>query len=262
MRKHVQIKNIALLLLCMVTILMIPMWAYAKKLSAEYENPDTGNEVYISDEADLLSKREEKKLVEDMKGLTDFYTVGFFTVEDNPYNRVFSLAEDLSDSMGGKDRVIVLIDMDTREICVDSYGKARDIITTSMADVIADNIYSYASDGDYYECASAAFEQIEDLVEGERIAMPMKYINNFLIAFFIALFVNFLLLRTSTKIRKASMNEMLSGSVYQCNINNPVAVFSTQTKVYSPPSSSSSGGGHSGGGHSGGGGHSSGSHRF
>ena len=151
--------------------------------------------------------------------------------------------------------------MDNRYLYIDSYGrKMRKYITSSRADTITDNIYYYATDEEYYVCAQQAFEQIYAVLQGQRIAQPMKYISNALLAFALSMLILFFIIRISSSRRKATDKELLSGIYNSVNLYNAESHFTHQTKTYSPQSSGSSGGGHSGGG--GGGGHSGGGHSF
>ena len=151
--------------------------------------------------------------------------------------------------------------MDNREIYIFSDGAIYRTVTKSYAESITDNVYSYASKGNYYRCASEAFEQINTLLAGQKIAQPMKNISNVLLALILAALINYFLAMRTAGSAKASSKEILNSISTQFSFRNAQKCLTKQDKVYSPPSSSS-GGGHSGGG---GGGHSSGGgggHRF
>ena len=99
-------------------------------------------------------------------------------------------------------------------------------------------------------------EQILALMEGRRIAQPMKYICSALLAIILALLINYFIAMFYSRQRKTNIKNIISGIYANASITNPRVSFSHQTKTYSPPSSSSGGGsgGGGGGGHSGGGG--------
>lgn len=88
-----------------------------------------------------------------------------------------------------------MIDMDNRNIWIHSNGAIYRTITKSYADTITDNVYTYASAQDYYGCASEAYTQMATLLAGRRIAQPMKYISNALLALIIALLINYFVVR-------------------------------------------------------------------
>lgn len=231
-----------------------------------YTNQETGYEVVIEDNADLLSDSEEKQLLDRMKPVTEYGNIAFVTIDYNIYSSTKNYAQHYTDEhFGNESCVLFLIDMDEHEIYIDTKGAMRKWITSAHAYTITDNVYTYASSGDYYGCGYRAFEQIHTLLEGGRIAQPMKYISNVLLAIIIAMLINYFLVMTFSKKHKASTNELMSGIYRKVDILHPQATFSNQTKKYVPRSSSGGGGGGShsgGGGHSGGGSHSGGGHRF
>ena len=156
---------------------------------------------------------------------------------------------------------LFVIDMDQRNIWIHSDGAVYEVITTAYANTITDNVYRYASKGDYYGCASEAFRQIHELLRGRRIAQPMKYISNALLALILALLVNYGLVIGFTRLRKPKKEEILASIHRRFDYRNLHAVYTHQTKIYDPVSGGSSGGGSSSGGgggssSGGGGGHS------
>lgn len=223
-----------------------------------YTNEDTGYEAVIDDDAGLLSREEKVKLQEDMEKITEWGNVAFVTTDDNIYVETKYYAEAYYyNTFDNSSATIFLIDMDERNIWIYSNGKIYKTITKSYADTITDNVYRYASDGKYYECGSEAFKQIYTLLNGQRIAQPMKYISNAFLAVILALIINYFIVRKLSSPRKVKRKELLRSMMYHCTVTEPNADFKYQTKKYDPPSSSShgsSGGGGGGGGHSGGGG--------
>lgn len=252
------VRKLATMILTLL-LLLIPGTAV---FASAYENPDTYYEVIICDEADLLTDEEEETLLEDMKPITEYGNVAFVSISENPYHSTKSYAREFYESYFGQDSgTVFLIDMDERYIWIQSDGAIYKRITTSYADTITDNVYSYASDQEYYCCASKAYSQIYTLLEGGKIAQPMKYICNLLLAVILALLINFFIVMWYSRSKKASASELLTGIYHKVDILNPTVTHTHQTKRYSPQSSGG-GGGHSGGG--GGGGHSGGGggHRF
>lgn len=235
----------------------------------DYQNQTTGYRFVIEDEAELFSNNTEDEmqdLMRLMNEITDSCNVALVTIDDNPYVSTESYARYKNEELFGSstnNAVIFVIDMDERMLLIDSMGSTRKTITSSYCNTITDNVYRYASDGDYYTCAYETFDQIQTLLAGRRIAQPMKYICNVFLAIVLAMLINFFVVRISCGKKKASSSEVLSGIFQQVNTSDFRADFINQTKTYSPQSSGGSGGG-GGGGHSGGGGggHSSGGHRF
>lgn len=225
----------------------------ASVYASVYENQDTNYEVIIDDQADLLTDAEEADLLEDMKPITEYGNVAFVSISDNPYHSTETFAREFYRQYFAQNSgTVFLIDMDHRYIWIHSDGAVYKRITTSYANTITDNVYSYASDQDYYDCASNAYEQIYTLLEGGKIAQPMKYICNLLLAIILALLINFFIVMWYSRSKKASTSEVLTGIYHKVDILNPTVNHTHQTKRYSPQSSGSSGG-HSGGGGGGGG---------
>ena len=225
-----------------------------------YTNSETGYSVIIEDDASLLSNDEKIQLAETMKDITPYGSVAFKSISYNPYSSTSSFVEKYYHSLFGTGSgTVFLIDMDNRNIWIYSDGSIYSTITTAYANVITDNVYAYASDKDYFTCANKAFIQEAALLQGRRISQPMKYISNALLAIAIAILINYFIVRQTSRVRKASDNEIVNGVFANNAFNNVSVNFIRQTRTYSPRSSSSSGssGGHSGGG-GGGGGHSGG----
>lgn len=157
---------------------------------------------------------------------------------------------------GSESGTIFVIDMDNRNIWIHSNGAINRTINKAYAETITDNVYTYASDADYYICAMKVYEQEYTLLQGRKIAQPMKYISNALLAIVIAVVINYIIVRVYSSKKKASTKSLMNGLFEYRAFNNCNVVFTHQTKTYSPRESSSGGssGGGGGGGSSGGGG--------
>ena len=217
---------------------------------------DSGYGIYIEDDADLLSDSEEAALYYHMEPITAYGNVAFKSISANSSSTA-SYAKNYYYSMFGSDSgTVFLIDMDNREIYIYSNGAIYKRITKSYANTITDNVYTYASKGDYLTCASKAFDQIATLLDGGRIAQPMKYITNALIAIILAFIINFIIIKVYSRRTKTKNKDILLNIFSKCEIDNANEVFTHHTKVYGPPSSSGGSRGGGGGGSGGGGGHS------
>lgn len=252
-------KKFSIILASIIFALLIPINCFAD--NADYRNTDTGYSIVIEDDADLLTASEEKRLLAVMEPITEYSNVAFHTTDYDSYSTVEAYAGKYLNNLFGRgaDATVFIIDMDKRKVCVYSDGATLNIVTRDYADTITDNIYSYASSGDYYSAAVEVFSQIDTLLKGGKIAQPMKYICNFLLAIIFAIFVNYFIVTQSSKAKKATNAELLIYADKKYS-NSPATAYLTYTsKVYNPPSSSSSGGSSGGGGGSSGGG---GSHSF
>lgn len=251
-------RRICKLLLPLVPVLFIlTVPFYAKASGPVYVNPDSGFEVIIDDDADLLTEEEEGRVLEAMKPISDYSTVSFVTTLNDGGSET-RFAQNYNDSLAGNTKVLFLIDMATRQIYIDSTGSMRNTITGAASRTITDNVYRYASKQQYCECAAEAFEQINALCEGNRIAQPMKHINNFLIAVMISLVLNYIFVRVSSKQKETKNLELLDGVLHRIEVVNPQSELISVRREYNSGSSGSGGGGGGGGG----GGHSGGGHGF
>lgn len=246
-----------LLFLC----LLLPV--YPASASALYQDDETGYVVIIEDDAELLTPAEEAELALVMLRITPYGNVALKTIQSNSYS-TYSYAYDYYEyTFGSASGTLFLIDMDNRELCIHSSGYNYRVITNAYGDTITDNVYRYASSGDYYTCCCKAFEQVFSLLEGQRIAQPMKYICNALLAVILALLFTYFLVRQSAASNRVSKQARFSNVKTSFSIANQSAIKVKTSKVYSAPKSHG-GGGHSGGSHShgghSGGGHSHGGH--
>lgn len=234
----------------------------AKAASITLSNQETGYLVIVEDDADLLSDEEEEQLALEMQEITAYGNVAFKSISYNEHSASYFAREYYHETFHQESGTLFLIDMDNREIYIFSDGAVYQTITVAYANIITDNVYTYASDGDYYSCASKAYHQIYTLLSGQKIAQPMKYISNALLALILAALINYFIVRLLSGSSKPGTSEILNSISTKYAFVHPNMTLTNQTKVYSPPSSSGGGGGggHSGGGggHSGGGG----GHRF
>ncbi len=229
-----------------------------------YENPTTGYKVFIDDAAGLLSEAELERLAGDpdgMLGITDYGNVGFATTDYNPYSADSYADSWLRSYLGTQSSVLFLIDMDNRRIQVQANNGSRNTIggriTTSYANTITDNVFEYATDGDYYGCATEAFRQVYTVLEGGRIAQPMKYICNALLALALGMLTCYFIAKATSSAKRTTDSEMLMYTNNRVDYTPPTLTYTHTEKKYHPRSSGG-GGGHGGGGGGGshGGGHS------
>ena len=252
-------RTIALVVLVLMIFTMV---ASSLKVFAASLTPVTDG-VWISDDADLLTDEEEAQLLEIMKPITAYGKVGFYTTNvNNSYNTKALAEETYYKNFNNDSGLLFVIDMDERYIHIATNGLIYKHVTSGKASTITDNAYKYASDGDYFGCAKSVYEQAFTVLEGGRIAEPMKIASNAILSLLLGMMICFWYAYFHSNMHKATESELVRGA--KCTFNN--RVISTKkthtTKTYDPPSSSggSSGGGGGGGGgggfSGGGGGHS------
>ena len=200
-------------------------------------------QLIIEDDANLLTGSQKELLEEDMAKLTEYGNIIFKSIKTNTKTTASYAKSYYNGRFGSRSGTLFLIDMDNRKIYIFSNGENYNKITDSKAETITDNIYELATDKKYYECAKEAYNEILIVLEGGKIAEPMKYISNGVLAVMIALFVNFAIFKIATNNKKASRNEQIKECESLFEHTTPVATKTGSHRVYSPRSSSSGGGG-------------------
>lgn len=247
-------------MLVMVWMCVLPVRAENEEGNMIFSNPDTGYDAIIEDDASLLTAEEQARLLIEMQEITQYGNVAFKTIKYNSRGSSETYIKDYYYGMFGTDSgTVFLIDMDYRNIWIHSNGAIYKVINKGYANTITDNVYTYASDADYYTCAFRVFEQELALLQGQQISQPMKYASNAFLAIIIALLINYFIVKIFSNAKKPSEAQLIEGLFVEQKLSDFCADFSHETKRYSPQSSGSGGGGGSsggGGGGGGGGGHS------
>ena len=134
-------RYIYLLVAVVACILFVP-----KEILANSYNPET-----VFDYADLLTEEEE----EDLRYLSEEFeqydmSVIFLTTSNAEGHTSRTYSDDFYDDNNFKpDGVLFLIDMDNREIYVNTVGVGIDIIDDDEIEEILDAGYMYVGDGEY-----------------------------------------------------------------------------------------------------------------
>ncbi len=148
--------------------------------------------------------------------------------------------------------------MGQRNIWIHCNGSIYKVINKAYAYTITDNVYRHATKGDYYRCAEEAFDEARILLEGGKIAQPMKHISNALIALVIALLINFMVLIAQRRRKVPSQKEVFKAMSTTIGLTILAREMTKSKKTRHVESSSggsySSGGGGGGSYHSSGGG--------
>ena len=243
--------------LVLTLVLLVP--------SAAFADEDNGYRVIIEDGADLFTDSQEAALREQLQGILPYGSAAIVTNDE--YNSdAAALAESkFREYFRDDSATLLMIDMYNRRIQIFSDGAIYKTITRAKANEITDNIYTYATDGDYYMAAKKTFEQIETVLSGGRITTPMKYATNAAFAIGIVLLINFIIItaqrkkKDTTTLTNALAYEGGRGRISAVQSVNAVMLSQKKSRhVESSGGSSGGGGGFSGGGGGGGGGFSSG----
>lgn len=233
--------------LCLILIIAcLPFAINVKAVSA-----DTQYEVVILDDADLLSDSETDALYSEMGQLSEYGNVMFTTTYVQGSNFESNCENTYYEWFGNEPGLNFQIDMNNRKITLSASTEMEELIG-SERDSIVDNVYHYATDGDYYRCASRCFDQVYTVINDGYIAHTMKHIDNAILAVLFALVVNYIIVFSSRK-KKASEKELVDSLDIGGEYNGASIKKGKLVKEYSPQSSDSSGSSGGGGGGGGGG---------
>ncbi len=183
-----------LVFVILISLSMFTSFAAEKKAShkrseAQYTNPETGYQVLIKDDNDLLSSSDEKKLVEEMMPLTEYGHAILWTTNINVSDYLDQARKERKACYEYDSASIFMINVGSRNICIQSYGTLYRYLSGSIARTITDNVSHYATAGDYYTCAKEAFTQMTATAHGEKIAEPMKITSYIVISIVLGLMI-------------------------------------------------------------------------
>lgn len=132
----------------------------------------------VFDQAALFSTEQMIALEEQIDALRAAWDMDFVIVTTNDAGGKTALAyaDDFYDyapdgSVGyfghgeGDDGCLFLIDMDNRELAISTYGALMPYLTDYRREALFDDIYGYAADGDYAQCASAFLSGMEGYLQ-------------------------------------------------------------------------------------------------
>ena len=241
-----------------VCLLVIMVCAFALLSVKDVNASDASNEyeyeTVILDDEYLLSDEEIDMLYDDMEEISEYGNVMFTTVNLQTSDYEQYCRDTYYEWFGNEPGVIFQIDMGNRELSLCASTGYEKLIGKER-DSIIDNVYKYATNEEYYACASYCFEQIGIVLNDGSIAHTMKHIDNGILAVLFALVINYVI-ACSLRTKKVSVKKIRSVLDTGIKYNGASIKKGKLEKEYSPQSSSSGG---SGGGGGGGGGFSGGS---
>lgn len=240
---------------------------------AQYTNPQTGYQALILDDDDLLTADEESALVQKMIPITDYGHIVFWSTSEYTFDEIEQAKNKRYNLYGYESSGIFSINMQVRKVTFQSDGAIYHMVSSSYARSITDNVSHYASSGNYYQCAAEAYDQVLTVLQGNRIAEPMKYISFIVIGLMLSFVlvvgivfgkrVNPLIKKNDDKARLIGRGMLVTSQPYaKCTDSSPrlwVQILLIFLRVAVSLGSvsgggSSRGGGGGGGGSSGGGG--------
>ena len=185
------ILNILVLLAAAVLLWPFVLDVY-NALDLGRRNDDAGeHDVFLVDEAELFSPEEERELRQQMQKPARYCAVFLMTTRDTGSKGHAAYAEwAFQRAFSDGDGILFLIDLDNRQLRLQK-NDDNPLLSTELCESITDNVYRYASAGDYYGCARSAFSQVTAVMGGSQIPQPMKHSSNLLIALCLGLMAAF-----------------------------------------------------------------------
>ena len=213
-------------------------------------NPETGYKAVIDDPADLLNG-EYGSVMSEMMRITDYCNVGFVTYNGNSSEYTLKKADTWAhETFPGGTCTVFIIDMKTRHMDIWSSDDIYETLTTSITYSITDNTSRYATNGQYEKCATETFAQMWAVLDGQKIAEPMRYISCALLAVAAAILLAYLVISARMEQEvKVSMPEIVTATA-----GAGAAIVAKKLMKVVHHESSSGGHGGGGGGFGGGGG--------
>lgn len=267
-KKPIGFRVLRILAIAAVLVMLVPfVLDLIRGLAEEESAPVPGTyRVTIVDRAELLTEAQEENLAKAMRNVAAYHPVAFFSVNYSGGRSASRLAEILFDEVfPEKNGILFLIDMDNREIWLQKANNNRNL-TTALCNTVTDNVYRYASFGNYSRCAEEAFMQVYRILNGERVPETMKHMSNLFLSLAAAVLLVFHFAAKGTGVIRPKqvfdVDDNMTGHVSTGNVKKRFLRKIVQTRSDSSfdwssggSSSGSSGGGGWSGGSSSGGGH-------
>ena len=237
------------------------LWSQVMPLVAS----DKIYEVYIEDGSGLMAAEERESLKEQLGELTVYGNMVFLDIGYHNYSSAQKYAEARYRELCGMEPgVVFLIDMYNREIWLAATGAPRNKLTSAICYEITDKTYLYATQRDYYACASETFAGVQHILEGGYLLPVMRILISLFLSLIAALIINLIRLAFSRTIQSKQKNTPTLYGMFRKKRSHK-EIYKTAKRRYHQGSSDGRGGSSSGGGggsSSGGGGFSGGGHSF
>ena len=151
------------LFLCAVLIVQFFYSSPSRYFRAD-DGADGVYEVYIDDSYGLLDSEEQENLRRIMLDLTEYGNMVFASSNSIVGNTREKARDVYQSNFGRESGVLFFIDMSNRTIWIESYGDARNALSSSVCYEITDRTYNYATGGNYYECAEETFSRVGEVL--------------------------------------------------------------------------------------------------
>lgn len=240
-----------------VLLATLMLWCCCIAVSAEEAATTGAGDLFVIDEADLLTDSEEQALNEKLATISGAYNaqVTVATIVDTGDEYVDDLIESMYDRLGlgygdGHDGILLLVAMDVREYRILSNGFAADAITLDAIDTIGSAIESDLTAENYVAAFDAYADKCDYYLNGYINGFPFAFWKNLAIALVIGLVVAWIV-TGSMKGKLKTVRKQPAATAYtkpgsmQVFMSNDLFLYSTVSRRAKESKSSSSSSGSS-----------------
>ncbi|MBR1772219.1 MAG: hypothetical protein IJ747_09350 [Lachnospiraceae bacterium] len=199
-----------------------------------YRNETTGYEVYVYDQAQVLSELDAERLAEQMKELTQYGNAVFWSVQDNPLSVSGYAEAHYLNLYGDESGILVVLDLGKERAGVYSTGRIGRAFGARERERLASSLRRSIKNGSYAPSAQVIFSRALSAVEGEFMARVTKYACNALIALILAMLINFVAVNLSSRPQWTSDSELLEATLSYFDNTEPEVEFVTTVDHYKP----------------------------
>lgn len=195
-------------------------------------------EAFLIDEADLLSDHAEQDIRQRLQNCLDTGNTGvmiideLFKMRQTEADTIQYVQERYREMYGNQSGTVFVIDMASRYIEVVNFEDRVDEISAYQSAAIADNVYRYAEEGDYYTCTYKAIDMISSILQGGNIPQTMRVISNVILAMILALILNFFVLKFVSRAPKAKGKAWVEAANVEVQMNPQEPVYTTRSVEY------------------------------
>jgi uncharacterized protein len=260
MNRQIFKKIFALTMLIVMIICCTSQYVHATNLPSKNGNQTTitigKSHIYIHDLANLMTSQEENDLVESIRDKCEQteYNVLFLTTNETNGKSTMVYSDDYMDALfpvGTENNIAFIIDMDNREIYINTMGEAIRQISDNEIDKALDRGYSKIQEKDYSGCMQAmatyCLSDLQGTDQGENafVDSAMSALPGSLLV--TAIVVIILVVKHNKANKSVAATSYLNNGDYDviCKDETFVRSYETVQHDYYKPKSSSGGSSHS-----------------
>lgn len=157
----------------------------------------TDENLLIHDEEDLFTPQEEEELAQHMRPIAEKGCVMVWTTDSvgSVEEKALEYFDNHSREFRTDGGLLLMIDMNQRQVYLLSRGGMEDYVNRSDAYAITADVSHFATDREYAKCAMEALDRVTSLTEGGSLRSPMRIICSILLGLAMGLLAAYLIAR-------------------------------------------------------------------